>query len=145
MNLVSLLPFLAAPGQHRVLREAVSPPRLQQRLNHKRGRLDQVPLDQRSRDPQDTKTSAGELPISRSVVSALLFVASVPVNLDDERRLTRHEVDDVIAENNLTAKLHAEQPATTHEAPHECLGVSGRVPHRPSALFEERLSGGTLS
>jgi hypothetical protein len=41
------------------------------------------------------------------------------------RGLTRDEVDEVIAESNLTTKLHAEQPATTQEAPHERLGVSG--------------------
>ena len=134
-----------APSQTRGQRSPGTLARLQQRLNHKRGRRDQGTLDQRSRDPQDTEAPACELPIASRVVSALRLVALVPINLDDERGFASEEVDDVIANHDLPPKLHSEQPASSRQAPHQRLCVSGILTKRPSALFEERFAGGALS
>ena len=134
-----------APGQHRVQPSRRGIPRLQERLNHKRGSRHQVALDQRSRDPQDAKAPARELPIASRVVSALRLVALVPINLDDERGFASEEVDDVIANHDLPPKLHSEQPASSRQAPHQRRCVSGILTKRPSALFEERFAGGALS
>jgi hypothetical protein len=120
-------------------------PRLKQRLNHKRGSRDQVTLDQRAGNSQDAKASLAQLPVPRGVVRPLALVALVPVNLDNKRGLTREEVDDVIANDDLTPKLDAEQASPAHQAPHERLGVSGIATKHPSALFEECFTGGTLS
>jgi hypothetical protein len=98
-----------APGQTRGQRSPGTLPRLQQRLNHKRGSRHQVTLDQRSGNSQDAEAPARELPIASRVVSALPFVPRVPINLDDERGLPGEEVDDVIANHDLTPKLQAEQ------------------------------------
>ena len=124
---------------------SLSVPSLQQRLNDKRGRRDQVTLDQRSRNSQDTKTSLRELPVASSVVSALRLVALVPVNLHNERGLVSYEISDVISDHDLTPKLHAKQPASPHQAPHQRFSVSGILAKRPGALFEERFAVGTLS
>src|SRR5690606_7895435 len=88
--------------------------RLQQRLNHKRGSRDQVPLDERCRNTQDAEASPNELRITTGVVSALRPVAHIPVDLDDERGFTREEVDDVIANDDLPPKLYAEETASPH-------------------------------
>ncbi len=134
-----------APGQHCGQRSPATLPRLQQRLNYKRGRGDQVTLDQRSRNPQDAEASLGELPIASRVVSTLPLVALVPINLDYERGLTRDEVSDVISDHDLTTELHTEQTPATHQAPHQSFSVSRILSKRPSALFEERFAGGALS
>ena len=134
-----------APGQHRVQRSGAALPRLQKRLNHKRGRRNQVTLDQRSRNPQDAEAPARELPVASRVVRALGLVALVPINLDNERGFAREEVDDVIANDDLPTELDAKQPATAHHAPHQRFSVTGILTERPSALFEERFAHGTLS
>ena len=125
--------------------QAALPARIKQRLNHKRGSLHEITFDERSRNPQDAKAPLRELPITSRVVSALPLVARIPIDFDDERGLAREKVDDVVADDDLPTKLDTEQSASAHQAPHERLGVSGRMPHAPSALLEERFASGTLS
>jgi hypothetical protein len=83
------LPPKRETSQMRVRRSPRRIPSIKQRLNHKRGSSDEITLDERGRNPQDTKASPRELPIASSIVSALRFVARVSVNLDDKLLISK--------------------------------------------------------
>jgi hypothetical protein len=52
------------------------------------------------------------------------------VDLDDQHRLERHEVEDIGTERNLTTKLEAREAPSAQQAPHALLGIGAIAPHR---------------